>query len=130
MNRDLLPSHFYAPFFDNNSLLIQDAVVAKTITRVDPDGQGSRESMEFAPGARWFFRRPHRSPLRFADYNDGIVVELRRGRLIPSAPFSGAPKSEGCCFQSEWLLYRREPNGVRAEPGEQRTRSCRTQELA
>jgi len=29
-----------------------------------------------------------------------------------SAPFSGAPKSEGCCFQSERLLYGREPNGV------------------
>ncbi len=28
-----------------------------------------------------------------------------------SAPFSGAPKSEGCCFQSERLLYGREPNG-------------------
>src|ERR1700719_4601766 len=34
------------------------------------------------------------------------------------------------CFQSERLLYRREPNGVRAEPGQQKTRSCRTQELA
>ena len=29
-----------------------------------------------------------------------------------SAPFSGAPKSEGCCFQSERLLYGREPNAV------------------
>jgi hypothetical protein len=36
----------------------------------------------------------------------------------------------GCCFQSKRLLYRREPNGVRAEPGKQKTRSCRTQELA
>jgi hypothetical protein len=26
-----------------------------------------------------------------------------------SAPFSGAPKSEGFCFQSERLLYGREP---------------------
>ena len=25
-----------------------------------------------------------------------------------SAPFSGAPKSEGCCFQSERLLYGRD----------------------
>ena len=33
-----------------------------------------------------------------------------------SAPFSGAPKSEGCCFQSERLLYGREPNAVRLEP--------------
>src|SRR6266581_5144073 len=47
-----------------------------------------------------------------------------------SAPFSGVPGSEGFCFQSERLLYRREPNGVRAEPGKQKTRSCRTQELA
>ena len=47
-----------------------------------------------------------------------------------SAPFSGAPKSEGFCFQSERLLYGREPNGVRAEPGKQKPRSCRTQELA
>jgi hypothetical protein len=46
-----------------------------------------------------------------------------------SAPFSGAPKSEGGCFQSERLLYGREPNGVRAEPGKQKPRSCRTQEL-
>jgi hypothetical protein len=30
-----------------------------------------------------------------------------------SAPFSGAHKSEGFCFQSERLLYGREPNGVR-----------------
>jgi hypothetical protein len=45
--------------------------------------------------------------------------------------FSGAPKSESFCFQSEWLLYGREPNGgVRAELGKQKPRSCRTQELA
>jgi len=44
--------------------------------------------------------------------------------------FSGAPRSEGFCFQGERLLYGREPNGVRAEPGKQKTRSCRTQELA
>jgi hypothetical protein len=25
-----------------------------------------------------------------------------------SAPFSGAPKSEGCCFQSERLVYGRD----------------------
>src|SRR6266566_435095 len=31
-----------------------------------------------------------------------------------SAPFSGHPKSEGCCFQSERLLYGREPNGRRS----------------
>src|SRR5258706_1601004 len=47
-----------------------------------------------------------------------------------SAPFFGRPRSEGFCFQSEPLLYGREPNGVRAEPGKQKTRSCRTQELA
>src|SRR6266478_551448 len=47
-----------------------------------------------------------------------------------SAPFSGAPKSEGFCFQGKRLLYGREPDGVRAEPGKQKTRSCRTQELA
>jgi hypothetical protein len=47
-----------------------------------------------------------------------------------SAPFSGAPKSEGFCFQSERLFYGREPNVFRAEPGKQKARSCRTQELA
>src|SRR6267142_451657 len=47
-----------------------------------------------------------------------------------SAPFFGRPRSEGFCFQSERLLYGREPNGVRAEPGKKKTRSCRTQELA
>src|SRR6266851_6961216 len=44
--------------------------------------------------------------------------------------FLGHPEASGFCFQSERLLYRREPNGVRAEPGKQKTRSCRTQELA
>ena len=34
-----------------------------------------------------------------------------------SAPFSGASKSEGFCFQSERLLYRREPNGVEGGTG-------------
>jgi hypothetical protein len=34
-----------------------------------------------------------------------------------SAPFSGAPKSEGFCFQSERLLYRREPNGGKGGTG-------------
>ena len=34
-----------------------------------------------------------------------------------SAPFSGAPKSEGCCFQSERLLYGREPNAVEGGTG-------------
>ena len=32
-----------------------------------------------------------------------------------SAPFSGAPKSEGFCFQIERLLYGREPNVLRRE---------------
>src|SRR5258708_1516079 len=44
--------------------------------------------------------------------------------------FLGHLEASGCCFQSERLLYRREPNGVRAEPGKQKTQSCRTQELA
>jgi len=44
--------------------------------------------------------------------------------------FLGHPEVSGFCFQSERLLYGREPNGVRAEPGKQKTRSCRTQELA
>jgi hypothetical protein len=48
-----------------------------------------------------------------------------------SAPFSwGHPEASGLCFQSERLLYGRKPNGVRAEPGKQKPRSCRTQELA
>jgi hypothetical protein len=47
-----------------------------------------------------------------------------------SAPFFWGTKSEGFCFQSKRLLYGREPNGVRAEPGKQKPRSCRTQELA
>jgi hypothetical protein len=34
-----------------------------------------------------------------------------------SAPFSGAPGSEGFCFQDERLLYRREPNGVEGGTG-------------
>src|SRR5258706_145551 len=44
--------------------------------------------------------------------------------------FLGHPEASGFCFQSERLLYRREPRGVRAEPGKQKPRSCRTQELA
>jgi hypothetical protein len=47
-----------------------------------------------------------------------------------SAPFFWGTKSEGFCFQSERLFYGREPDGVRAEPGKQKPRSCRTQELA
>jgi hypothetical protein len=47
-----------------------------------------------------------------------------------SAPFVWGTKSEGCCFQSKRLLYGRELNGVKAEPGKQKLRSCRTQELA
>jgi len=54
--------------------------------------------------------------------------------MIPTPTFCpiflGHPKSEGYCLQSEWLLYGREPNGVMAEPGKQKPRSCRTQELA
>ena len=34
-----------------------------------------------------------------------------------SAPFSGAPRGEGFCFQGERLLYRREPNGVEGGTG-------------
>jgi hypothetical protein len=41
--------------------------------------------------------------------------------------FPGGLKSECCWFQSEWLVYGREPNGVKAEPGKHRTRSCRSQ---
>jgi hypothetical protein len=40
-----------------------------------------------------------------------------------SAPFFWGAKSER-------LLYGGEPNGGRAEPGKQKPRSCRTQELA
>ena len=47
-----------------------------------------------------------------------------------SAPFFWGTQSEGFCFQGERLLYGREPDGVRAEPGKQKLRSCRTQELA
>jgi len=36
--------------------------------------------------------------------------------------FPLAPKSEGYCFRSAWLLYGREPNGARAEPGKEKTR--------
>jgi hypothetical protein len=43
--------------------------------------------------------------------------------------FPGAPRSEGFCFQSERLHSGRDPN-LREEPGKQKTRSCRTQELA
>jgi len=42
---------------------------------------------------------------------------------------NGPSYSEISC-QSERLLYGSEPNGVREEPGKQKTRSCRTQELA
>ena len=34
-----------------------------------------------------------------------------------SAPFSGAPKSEGFCFQGEQLLYGREHDGVEGGTG-------------
>jgi hypothetical protein len=34
-----------------------------------------------------------------------------------SAPFSGASKSGGCCFQSERLLYGREPNVCKGGTG-------------
>jgi hypothetical protein len=50
--------------------------------------------------------------------------------LLFLAPFSWGTQKRGFCLQSERLLYGREPNGVRAEPGKQKTRSCRTQELA
>src|SRR5260370_88874 len=64
-----------------------------------------------------------------AIYASALAAEPR-----PRPPLTvqqlGAPRSEGCCFQSERLLYGREPNGVWAEPGKQKTRSCRTQELA
>ncbi len=47
------------------------------------------------------------------------------------APFSwGHPKASGFCFQSERLLYGREPNAIKGGTGKQRPRSCRTQELA
>ncbi|HEX3880762.1 MAG TPA: hypothetical protein VHW24_27460 [Bryobacteraceae bacterium] len=44
--------------------------------------------------------------------------------------FLEAPKSEGCCFQGERLLYGRDPSLFGEEPGKQKTRSCRTQEFA
>jgi hypothetical protein len=34
-----------------------------------------------------------------------------------SAPFFWGTQSEGCCFQSERLLYGREPNGVEGGTG-------------
>ncbi len=39
-----------------------------------------------------------------------------------SAPFSGAPKSEGFCFQGKRLLYRREPNAEKGWPLNQEDR--------
>jgi hypothetical protein len=56
------------------------------------------------------------------------VIEIHN--LILLFLFLGHAKASGFCFQGERLLYGREPNGVRAEPGKQKTRSCRTQELA
>jgi len=68
-----------------------------------------------------------------ANKNSYTAVVAGSMKMSPfSAPFFWAPKSEGCCFQCERLHYGREPNrggGVlRAEPGKQKTRSCRTQE--
>jgi hypothetical protein len=45
-----------------------------------------------------------------------------------SAPFSGAPKSEGCCFQSERLLYGREPNGGGVEGGTGKAEAAKLQD--
>src|SRR6266480_4479296 len=63
---------------------------------------------------------------------EAIPLNIAMTEFSPfSCPiFLGHPEASGFCFQSERLLYRREPNGVRAEPGKQKTRSCRTQELA
>ena len=44
--------------------------------------------------------------------------------------FLGAPEREGFCSQSKRLHSGREPIQFREEPGKQRTRSCRAQELA
>src|SRR5882672_2884810 len=45
--------------------------------------------------------------------------------------FLGHPEARGLCSQGERVLYGREPNGVFGEePGKQKTRSCRAQELA
>jgi hypothetical protein len=41
-----------------------------------------------------------------------------------SAPFSGAPKSEGFCFQSERLLYGREPKCCSGQNRESRGREA------
>jgi hypothetical protein len=42
----------------------------------------------------------------------------------------GAQKSEGFCSQGERLLYGRDPVRSREEPGKQKKRSRRAQELA
>jgi hypothetical protein len=44
--------------------------------------------------------------------------------------FLGYTEARGRCSQGERVLYGREPNGVRAEPGKEKPRSCRAQELA
>jgi len=44
--------------------------------------------------------------------------------------FLGHARSEGFCFQSERLHSGSEPESLREEPGKQKLRSCRTQELA
>jgi hypothetical protein len=62
-----------------------------------------------------------------AQYYNSRLVNPKKSK---SALTFVAPKSEGFCFQGKRLLYGREPDGVRAEPGKQKTRSCRTQELA
>jgi hypothetical protein len=72
------------------------------------------------------------SERRRANSAEAIPLNIHRTQkcLLFLLHFPGAPGSEGFCFQSERLLYRREANGVRAEPGKQKTRNCRTQELA
>src|ERR1700728_1969113 len=42
----------------------------------------------------------------------------------------GTPRARGCCSQSERRHSGREPKALREEPGKQRTRSCRAQEVA
>jgi len=49
--------------------------------------------------------------------------------MSPFLPIFLGTQNEGCCFQSERLLYGREPM-CKGGTGKQKPRSCRTQELA
>jgi hypothetical protein len=99
MGRYFLAGHFDAPFFDNDSFLIQNAVVPPTIPKIDPDSQSFRKCSIYS------ISRPADSLVFILGSSQMVLATATAMPSHPICPiFLGHPKARAS-LQSERVRF-------------------------